>query len=76
MYLSKARERETLVIEKVGIGCTQRLRLMELGLIPGAAITVRQGPGRGVTRVRVLGTWLSLGREQADAITLSEVKRR
>ena len=64
------------VISKVGGEGALRCRLLDMGLIPGTAVTVRKiAPMGDPMEIRIRGYELTLRKEDADKITVAEEER-
>ena len=56
------------VVGVVGGGMNLRMRLLQMGITPGALVEVVDNHGRGPVLVRVRGTVIALGRGVAEKI--------
>ena len=65
--LANAPEQKAFKVERISGSRTQSLRLVEMGVMPGAEVSVVQR-SHGMMVVRVGGTRLGLARNVADAI--------
>ena len=66
---------ESGVIDKVGGEGPLRLRFLDMGLIPGTAVTLQKvAPMDDPIQIRLRGYELTIRREDARKITLREVQ--
>lgn len=67
VMLAAAPEKHNLRVERIAASRTQSLRLVEMGVVPGAEVAVVKR-GYGMVVLRVGGTRLALARGMADCI--------